>query len=308
MQMREGMRTNMIEERDVMIPMRDGVRIAADVYRPNAPGKFPVIYTCAFHNKDLQRPEIAEGLNPQPAWSPLWYGVIEGGDTKRFIANGYAHVIAQSRGVAKSEGVMGADEWDHYDAIEWIAQEPWCDGNIGMVGISAYAGEQWRAAVQAPPHLKAIFPYDACGAYGGMLGFREYHPGGVLQTMHYHIGLFSTLHENRGVPPTLEPDDERKWEEAISNPDYMMYAHLWNILTMKGQRDRAMYDALVNPYDTEENWTRAEETFKKIKLPVLHGRRGVRVYLQAPLAGCSALVRERPGSAEEVDFHRPGSS
>jgi putative CocE/NonD family hydrolase len=265
------MHDEMIQDRDVMIPMRDGVRIAADIYRPNAPGTFPVIYTCAFHNKDLQRPEVAENLNPQPAWSPLWYGVIEGGDTKRFIANGYAHVIAQSRGVAKSEGMVGQDEWDHYDALDWIGGQPWCDGNVGMVGISAYAGEQWRAAAQGSPYLKAIFPYDACGAYGGMLGFREYHPGGVLQMMHYHLGLFSTVHESRGIPPVLGPEDERRWEEAIENPDYMMYAHLWNILTMKGQRDWVLYDALVNPYDREENVALAEEVFRKITVPFYTG-------------------------------------
>ena len=118
----------MIQERDVMISMRDGVRLAADIYRPDAPGKFPVIYTNAMHNKDLQRPEIAEALNPQPAYSSMWYGVIEGGDTKRFVSNGYAHVVAQLRGVGKSEGHMGESNWDHYDLIEWIAQQPWCDG------------------------------------------------------------------------------------------------------------------------------------------------------------------------------------
>jgi putative CocE/NonD family hydrolase len=132
----------MIQERDIMVPMRDGVKVAVGIYRPDAQGKFPVIYTNAMHNKDLQRPDIAEALNPQPAYSPMWYGVIEGGDTKRFVSNGYVHVIAQLRGVGKSEGNMCEDEWDHYDLIEWIAGQPWCDGNVGMVGISAYAGEQ----------------------------------------------------------------------------------------------------------------------------------------------------------------------
>lgn len=262
----------MIQERDVMVPMRDGVKLAVDIYRPDAPGKFPVIYANAMHNKDLQRPEIAEALNPQPAYSSLWYGVIEGGDTKRFVSHGYAHVIAQLRGVSKSEGnMMGEGEWDHYDLIEWIAEQDWCDGNVGMVGISAYAGEQWRAAAQNPPALKAIFPYDACGAYGGMLGFRESHPGGVIHTMPYHIGLFSTVHENRGIPPALPPKLEQLWEKALKNPDYMMYTHLWNILTQKGQRDAMMFYPLIFPYDTEENTTQAEEMFKKIKVPFYTG-------------------------------------
>lgn len=272
MDSREALYEKMIQERDVIITMRDGIKLAADIYRPDARGEFPVIYACAMHNKDLQRPEIAEALNPQPAYSTMWYGSIEGGDTKRFVANGYAHVIAQLRGAAKSEGdIMIGDEWDHYDVIEWIAKQPWCDGNVGMVGISAFAGEQWKAAAQQPPALKAIFPYDACGAYGGMMGFRESHPGGVIQTMPYHLGLFSTIHEKRGVPATLPPELEALWEKAMKNPDYMMYAHLYNLLTQKGQRDAMMFYPLVFPFDTEESTTQAEEMFKKIKIPFYTG-------------------------------------
>src|SRR5262249_50062754 len=100
--------------------------------------------------------------------------------TRLFVANGYAHVIAQPRGSGKSAGHYGHEDTDHYDTIEWITHQPWCDGNVGMVGISGYAGEQWRAAEQGHPALKAIFPYDACSAYGGMFGFRDFYPGGVL--------------------------------------------------------------------------------------------------------------------------------
>ena len=86
--------------------MRDGVNLMVDVYRPDAPGKYPVLYACAMHNKDLQRVEVAENLKVgQPAWSTQWYGIIEAGDTKRLVANGYVHVIGQVRGGHKSEGM-----------------------------------------------------------------------------------------------------------------------------------------------------------------------------------------------------------
>jgi predicted acyl esterase len=78
----------MIEERDVYVAMRDGTRLAVDVYRPDAPGKYPVLYASALHNKDIQGPDIADILPPQPAHAPLWFGPIEAGDTRRFIANG----------------------------------------------------------------------------------------------------------------------------------------------------------------------------------------------------------------------------
>jgi uncharacterized protein len=265
----------MIQELDVMVAMRDGVRIAVDIYRPEKPGKFPVIYACAFHNKDLQRPELAQALNPQPAWSTLWCGVIEAGDSKRLVANDYVHVVAQMRGAGKSEGtiyeVSGEQDWDHTDLMEWLVAQPWCDGNIGMIGISGYAGEQWRAAAQQSPHLKAIFPYDAASAYGGGLGFRDYHPGGVLQTMLYHISLLGAIHEGRGIPGELSPELEEIWRAAMANPDYMMYPNLYNILTQKGQRDAYLFHSLLEPYEADEVVAASEETFKNIKIPFYTG-------------------------------------
>ena len=75
----------MIEERDIIVAMRDGTRLAVDAYRPEDPGKYPVLYASALHNKDIQGPDIADILPPQPAHAPLWFGPIEAGDTRRFI-------------------------------------------------------------------------------------------------------------------------------------------------------------------------------------------------------------------------------
>src|SRR3982074_1279777 len=82
----------MIEERDVTIAMREGTRLAVDVYRPDAPGKYPVLCASALHNKDIQGPDIADILPPQPAHAPLWFGPLQAGDTRRFVASGYIHV------------------------------------------------------------------------------------------------------------------------------------------------------------------------------------------------------------------------
>ena len=60
----------MIEERDIIVAMRDGTRLAVDVYRPDAPGRYPVLYASALHNKDIQGPDIAEVLPPQPLSGP----------------------------------------------------------------------------------------------------------------------------------------------------------------------------------------------------------------------------------------------
>ena len=261
----------MIEERDLRITMRDGVRLAVDVYRPQGPGPYPVLYAAALHNKDMQGPDIADVLPPQPANAPLWFGPIEAGDTRRFVANGYVHVIAQPRGSAKSEGHYGHEDTDHYDTIDWISQQPWCDGNVGMVGISGYAGEQWRAAAQGHPALKAIFPYDACSAYGGMFGFRDFYPGGVLHTFPYLLDVFSTVHETRDVPGELPPELEELHQAAMRNPDLKMYTNLYNILTQKGKRTFIMYHSMVAPWEPDGTVEAAEARFKKIKIPFYTG-------------------------------------
>lgn len=261
----------MIEERDLIVTMRDGVKLAIDVYRPDAESRYPVLYAAALHNKDLQGPDIADVLPPQPAHAPLWFGPIEAGDTRRFIAEGYVHVIAQPRGSAKSEGHYGHEDSDHYDVIEWITQQPWSNGKVGMVGISGYAGEQWRAAAQGHPALKAIFPYDACSAYGGMFGFRDFFPGGVLHTFLYLLEVFSTVHEPRGVPTALPGEQEELWRIAMSNPDYKQYINLYNVLTQKGQRTFPMFRTMVNPWEEDDVLAKTEETFRKIKIPYYTG-------------------------------------
>ena len=261
----------MIEERDLIVTMRDGIRLAVDVYRPDAEGPCPVLYAAALHNKDLQGPDIADVLPPQPAHAPLWFGPIEAGDTRRFIAEGYVHVIAQPRGSAKSEGHYGHEDSDHYDVIDWITQQPWSNGKVGMVGISGYAGEQWRAAAQGHPALKAIFPYDACSAYGGMFGFRDFFPGGVLHTFLYLLEVFSTVHESRGCPGPLPGDQEELWRAAMGNSDYKQYINLYNILTQKGQRTLPMFRTMVNPWEGDDVVAKTEEAFKKINIPYYTG-------------------------------------
>ena len=91
----------MKQERDVMVPMRDGVHLCVDVYRPDAREKFPAILAIAPHNKDLQTPEACESSGPHPAWSPFWLGAQEAGDTRFLVSRGYAHVIGNIRGVGK---------------------------------------------------------------------------------------------------------------------------------------------------------------------------------------------------------------
>jgi uncharacterized protein len=134
---------------DVPVRMRDGVNLLADVHRPVEPGRYPVLVAASPYPRQIQ-----------DLGAPA--GFIEAGASDFFVPRGYVHVIANLRGTGGSGGVFGffdgQERRDMYDLVEWAAAQPWSDGNVGMVGISYFAGTQMEAAVERPPHLKAIMP------------------------------------------------------------------------------------------------------------------------------------------------------
>ncbi|MFI2478785.1 CocE/NonD family hydrolase [Nocardia xishanensis] len=138
-------------QNDVPVPARDGIQLMADVHRPDAEGRFPALIAAAPYPRQLQ------DLGAPAA-------VIEAGASDFWVPRGYAHVIANLRGTVGSGGVYTffdeQEREDLFDLVEWTAAQPWCDGNVGMIGISYYAMTQLAAATQRPPHLKALFPFN----------------------------------------------------------------------------------------------------------------------------------------------------
>ena len=168
-------------EKDIYVPVRDGVRIAIDIFRPDARGKFPALLAMSGYGKD----EVELLLPPQPLnRSAVWDGNIEAGDFKDVVSRGYVHIIGDVRGTGHSEGEFpGPDGKDCYDIIEWIAQQPWCDGNVSMIGYSAFSAIQLRTAMEQPPHLKCI-----AVSHIGADAYRDYaYSGGVLTLMSYGV-------------------------------------------------------------------------------------------------------------------------
>ena len=136
-------------DNNVAVTVRDGTRLLADVHRPNADGRFPALIAASPYPRQIQ-----------DLGAPA--GFIEAGATDFWVPRGYVHVIANLRGTGGSGGTFGffdeQERRDLYDLVEWVAAQPWCDGNVGMIGISYFAMTQLEAAVERPPHLKAIFP------------------------------------------------------------------------------------------------------------------------------------------------------
>jgi putative CocE/NonD family hydrolase len=254
-------------DRDCMVAMRDGKSLCVDIYRPDAQGTYPALLAIAGHNKDLQNPEVAAAVPPQPAWSAVWQGGAEAGDSDYLVSHGYVHVVGNPRGFGKSED-GGSPEWDLYDLIEWIAVQPWCTGNVGMIGLSAYALSQWQAAMLQPPHLKAIFPFDAMPAYGAI---HDRYPGGMLHVMLYLLDGQSVHHGGHGRPTTLAPEQEELWRIAMNNPDFRMYSWVYNLLTQKGQIHHRLFGHLLDLYEKEDAMASSEAMIKKVKVPAYTG-------------------------------------
>ncbi|HVY03700.1 MAG TPA: CocE/NonD family hydrolase [Caulobacterales bacterium] len=172
-------------------PMRDGVKLAANVYLPPGPGPFPTILSRTPYIKD----------NP-----------LSGLSAKRYVDAGYAYVLQDTRGKGHSQGfyiAFATDIEDGYDTVEWIAQQPWSNGKIGIVGGSALGMTANAAAMAAPPHLVAAYvsvAYDDSKV--------NTYPGGVLKkndTVGWERGQGMNVPERTGVTDATRTvfDDQR---------------------------------------------------------------------------------------------------
>ena len=131
----------------VAMETRDGTVLAGEVYRPGGRGKFPAII--------MRTPYQSDGITGSGTSYVKLIPTVQAG---------YALVIAYVRGRFGSQGKYDlkspqkVEGSDCYDTIEWVANQPWCDGNVGMAGESALGTVQWQSARENPPHLKAIAP------------------------------------------------------------------------------------------------------------------------------------------------------
>jgi len=157
---------DIIFERDVGVPMRDGITIYVDIYRPVGDEQIPAIVAWSPYGKKGGHQTLDQlpgrlGI-PVSALSNLqaW----EGPDPAYWCSQGYAVVNPDARGAFSSEGDIyhwGSQEGeDGYDLIEWLAARDWCNGKVGLSGNSWLAIVQWYIASQQPPHLAAIAPWE----------------------------------------------------------------------------------------------------------------------------------------------------
>jgi putative CocE/NonD family hydrolase len=175
-------------ERNILITTRDGTRLAADLIRPDAHGRFPAIIEYIPYRKD----DLARG----------------GFDAHTYFAErGFIGVRLDVRGTGGSEGIntdeyMPIEQQDGFDAVEWCADQPWSNGAVGMFGTSYGGFTCIQVAMHRPPHLKAIVPmYATDDRYTDDC---HYTPGGNMR-MYYDVGTYGgSMVSMNALPPYPE--------------------------------------------------------------------------------------------------------
>ena len=203
------MGTSVRIDKNIEMKTRDGVTLRSDIYRPDDAEKHPVI---------LMRTPYGKRYSTR---SGDFLSAIEAAEV------GYIVVIQDCRGRFASDG-----DWipefheaqDGYDAVEWAAAEPWCDGNVGMSGGSYLANAQWQAAAEQPPHLKAINP-SVCQSSVYAQETRE--SGGM--PLELITGWFMMMADNTINKMEQQGQDVTEWRRlvhrALLNPEEV-YNHL----------------------------------------------------------------------------------
>ncbi len=264
--------------KDLRVPMRDGVTLAADVYSGVEDKPRPALVALSPYGKELQA--LALTMPPQRRPSPMWDGCIEAGDIARVVQEDYAHVIGDLRGSGASEGEHVGNYnaggvplgQDAYDVIEWVAAQPWCDGNVGMIGISYYGSMQVFAAAERPPSLKAIF------VSGGHFDFYEttYH-GGVMWFMPRAAregrggdsGWAFTDRITSRMLETYSPEEiEKRVAERLQDPDVAAWPNLVHVLHYPKHHE-AWFDIVLN--DLDGDWYEERNPInlaRNIEIPV----------------------------------------
>ncbi|MAF47800.1 MAG: CocE/NonD family hydrolase [Rhodospirillales bacterium] len=210
--------------RDVAIPVRDGVTLDSDIFRPDAEDRFPALVAVHAYGKPTQSMEM------MPIGFSYARGFIETGDFNFYVRRGYALVVVNITGTRGSGGVFGNIDPQSVEdvcaALDWVAKQPWCDGNIGMTGVSHFSRVSKRVAALGPPNLKAIFaPYGWTDMYRDL-----YYHGGIFNygfMAHWvsgHGQFFNTensLKEEWGEEKYFEVVKERLADPEINSVPFL---------------------------------------------------------------------------------------
>ena len=254
---------SMVIEENIMVPMRDGVKLATDVYRPAQEGRWPVLVTRVPYNKDLRFPV------PQLQEKRIFLELNL--DSERVVQAGYVIIAQDTRGRYASEGEFTPflhEARDGADTIAWAASQSWSTGKVGMFGVSYQGLTQWQAARERPAALQAIacaqspkgalYPYQG-GAFLLTVALGWTVTQGIMGEVQRQIGL------GQATPADLE-------EIMHAMNDLLTLYERLPLVDMPLLAGRAPYyfDWLAHP-TLDEYWRTlvTKEIYERIAVPAL---------------------------------------
>ncbi len=279
---------NIVVEKSLQIAMRDGVRLATDVYRPEAAGSWPTLVMRLPYNKEIN--------------SLLNFGF----DVMRGVQAGYAIVCQDTRGRYASEGEFNPffdEARDGADTVAWAASQPWSSGAVGMIGGSYFGATQWTAATEAPPALRAIAPFVTTDQYYDNWAYQ----GGAFQlgfNLHWTLSSLALGEVVRRMGAgAAKPEEFAELVSAIDAND-TLYRRL-PLAEVPELKDYApyYYEWLDHPsYDRYWKATAPRESWDRITAPALNVGGWYDLFLGGTIANYQGMKRH--GGSEAARRHQ----
>ena len=187
-------------DQKVMMPMRDGIRLATDIYRPKGEGKYPIVFSRTPYNFNTW-------VDGKMGTGPLQAAY-------EAVSRGYVYVVQNERGRFFSEGewdILGTPITDGYDALEWMSKQKWSNGKVGLIGCSSTAEWQMAVASQNHPALAAMVAQGFGAGVGRVGKFMEqgnWYRGGAQQML-FTSWLYGTQHDKMApiLPKGIQQND-----------------------------------------------------------------------------------------------------
>ena len=221
-------------DQKVMMPMRDGIRLSTDIYRPKGNGKYPIVFSRTPYNFNT--------------WvdGKMTTRTLE--DAYQAVSRGYVYVVQNERGRFFSEGewdILGTPITDGYDALEWMSKQAWSNGKVGLIGCSSTAEWQMAVASQNHPALAAMVAQGFGAGVGRVGKFMEqgnWYRGGAQQML-FTSWLYGTQHDK--MAPKLPVGVEQKDLQRIQK-FYDMGPEMPRIDWAQGLRHLPVQDIIKN--------------------------------------------------------------
>ena len=253
----------------VEVPMQDGALLRADVYRPLAQGRYPVILSHGVYAKGLpfqggvyemqwaklvaKDPTVLDGsTNKYQSWEVV--------DPERWVPHGYVVARVDSRGAGWSPGILDPRSPQEFEdvcsSVEWAGTREWSNGRVGIAGISYYAVMGWAAASRQPPHLAALIAWE---------GFND-----QFRDAFYHGGILSEF-TKRWLPNQIIPIQYGQGERAPINPNTgQSVAGPVTLSDEELSQNRGDYFSIIKQHPLYDEWHRARAIdLSKVEIPVL---------------------------------------